>query len=58
MIFNRNVPQVQYNRSLLSNPLFNYAALSDEGRPARYLRHRGWQEVARFDQITVLRSEP
>jgi len=58
LVFDRNAPQVQYEQGQATNPLFNYAALEDGGADATGLLRMGWAEVARFDEIVVLRREP
>ena len=55
LVFEKTVPQVQFRRGLLANPLYNYAALPGEQSDAQRLRRMGWLEVSRFDEIVVLK---
>jgi hypothetical protein len=55
LVLEKTVPQVQFKRGLLANPLYNYAALLGQGSDAQRLRRMGWSEVSRFDEIVVLR---
>jgi len=49
------VPQVQFKRGLLVNPVYNYAALQARGADAKRLLRMGWTEVSCFDEIIVLK---
>lgn len=55
VVFDKNAPQTPFERGLVSNPLFNYAALRAGGSDAERLLRMGWIERARFDEIVVLR---
>ena len=54
-VFQETVPQVQFKRGLLANPVYNYAALQARGADAKRLLRMGWTEVSRFDEIIVLK---
>ena len=57
-VFNKNAPQAPFERGLVSNPVFNYAALRAGGSDAQRLARMGWTNWARFDEIVVLRRPP